>query len=73
MIVDDNAEMRALLSAYFRRLGFISMRALMTMAYLANARVAAHMRMAADTDPFHIGDRVLEQPPPRTSNRSLAA
>ncbi len=47
---------------YFRRIGFISLRALMTMAYLANDRVASHMRMTADTDPFGIGDRVLERP-----------
>jgi hypothetical protein len=64
---------------YFRRLGFISLRALMTMAYLANDRVAAHMHMSADLDPFHIGDRVLEQPvrfshdAPRPSTPPMAA
>ena len=52
-------------SIYFRRVGFISLRAVMTMAYLANDRVAAHMRMKSDIDPFRIGDRVLERTPPR--------
>lgn len=37
---------------YFRRVAFVSFRALMTMAYLANADVARHMGMVADADPF---------------------
>jgi hypothetical protein len=48
---------------YFRRVSFISLRALMTMAYLAKAEVAAHMGMVHDTDPFGVGGRVLEQMP----------
>jgi hypothetical protein len=49
-------------SIYFRRVAFISFRAVMTMAYLAHDGVARHMRMTADTDPFQIGARVLERP-----------
>ena len=37
---------------YFRRLSFISFRAIMTMAYLANPQVAQCMNMRADRDPF---------------------
>ncbi len=37
---------------YFRRVAFISLRALMTMAYLANDDVARTMGMVADLDPF---------------------
>jgi hypothetical protein len=50
---------------YFRRVTFISMRAVMTMGYLAHPKVAASMRMKADPDPFGIGDRVLEVTPTR--------
>lgn len=45
---------------YFRRVSFISIRALMTMAYLSNARVAEAMSMAPDVDPFGLGDRDRE-------------
>ncbi len=45
---------------YFRRVSFVSLRALMTMAYLANDEVAKHMNMVFDPDPFGIGDRVYE-------------
>jgi hypothetical protein len=41
---------------YFRRVSFISIRALMTMAYLANDRVAKAMGMTPDRDPFGLGD-----------------
>ncbi len=37
---------------YFRRLSFISLRAIMTMAYLANPEVAKSMNMHARRDPF---------------------
>ena len=40
---------------YFRRVSFISLRALLTMGYLSNDEVARHMHMKADTDPFGIG------------------
>jgi len=40
---------------YFRRVAFISLRAVMTMGYLANDEVAKHMGMAADADPFGLG------------------
>lgn len=52
---------------YFRRVAFISMRAVMTMGYLAHPSVAAAMRMKADADPFGIGDRILETTPVRHS------
>lgn len=42
---------------YFRRVSFISLRALMTMAYLASDEVARHMNMKHDADPFGIGSR----------------
>lgn len=48
---------------YFRRVSFISLRAVMTMAYLANDSVAAAMNMKADPDPFGIGDEILEVRP----------
>lgn len=37
---------------YLRRVSFVSLRALMTMAYLANAEVARSMRMVTDANPF---------------------
>lgn len=37
---------------YFRRVSFISMRAMMTMGYLAHPDVAKTMRMVADRAPF---------------------
>ncbi len=40
---------------YFRRVSFVSLRAVMTMAYLANETVAAHMNMRFDADPFGMG------------------
>lgn len=39
-------------SLYFRRVSFLSMRAMMTMGYLANPEVAKTMRMVADLSPF---------------------
>ncbi len=48
---------------YFRRVCFISMRALLTMAYLANAEVARCMRLEDNPDPFGIGDRIFERDP----------
>ena len=39
---------------YFRRVAFVSLRALMTMAYLGNGEVGRHMNMKAYTDPFHV-------------------
>ncbi len=43
-------------SIYFRRVAFTSIRALMTMAYLANEEVAAATGMIADLDPFQLGE-----------------
>jgi hypothetical protein len=43
-------------SIYFRRVAFTSIRALMTMAYLANEDVATAMGMVAHLDPFDLGD-----------------
>lgn len=40
---------------YFRRVSFISLRALMTMAYLSHPEVARSMGMFDDTDPFDLG------------------
>jgi hypothetical protein len=37
---------------YFQRLALLSLRAMMTMGYLANPRVADAMRMVPDTAPF---------------------
>lgn len=45
---------------YFRRVTFVSMRAVMTMGYLAHEAVAGAMRMKADPDPFGLGERVVE-------------
>lgn len=39
-------------SMYFRRVSFLSMRAMMTMGYLAHPLVAKKMRMVADLSPF---------------------
>jgi hypothetical protein len=39
-------------SLYFRRVSFLSMRAMMTMGYLANPQVAERMRMVANISPF---------------------
>ena len=61
-------------SIYFRRVAFISLRALMTMAYLANRQVAQHMNMARNTDPFGIGAQQLEVvPSTRLPNAGAAA
>lgn len=59
-------ERSGLSDVYFRRVTFISIRAVMTMAYLANADVARAMRVTASADPFGLGDRVLERVPART-------
>jgi len=40
---------------YFRRVSFVSLRAVMTMAYLADPGVARHMGMVSDNDPFGLG------------------
>lgn len=48
---------------YFRRVSFISLRAVMTMAYLADDTVADAMNMKANTDPFGVGDEILEVRP----------
>ncbi len=48
---------------YFRRIAFTSLRAMMTMAYCANAEVCRTMGMTFDTDPYGIGEVVLEQRP----------
>ncbi len=40
---------------YFRRVAFTSIRALMTMAYLANGDVAERIGMQFDLDPFGMG------------------
>lgn len=40
---------------YFRRVAFISLRAVMTMAYLGNDEVAKHMGMTPNTDPYGLG------------------
>jgi hypothetical protein len=39
-------------SIYFRRVAFLSMRAMLTMGYLANGEVARRMGMVADLAPF---------------------
>lgn len=44
---------------YFLRVVFLSLRAMMTMAYLSDEIVADAIGMKADTDPFGLGD----QPP----------
>ena len=41
---------------YFRRLSFISLRAIMTMAYLAHPEVIRHMNMSPNTNPFNLKD-----------------
>lgn len=52
---------------YFLRVVFLSLRAMMTMAYLADPAVMAAIGMRADTDPFGLGDRApLERVPPPT-------
>ena len=48
---------------YFRRISFVSIRAVMTMAYLSNDAVAKVMEMDNQTDPFGIGDTVYEVRP----------
>ena len=48
---------------YFRRVSFISIRALMTMAYLSDGRVAQAMGMAPNKDPFG-----LDEHPARTTD-----
>lgn len=47
---------------YFRRVSFVSLRALMTMAYLANDKVAEHMNMRHDPDPFGMGPLDADEP-----------
>jgi len=49
-------------SLYFRRVVFISLRALLTMAYLADDRVARAMNMIVDRDPFGLGARAAAEP-----------
>jgi hypothetical protein len=50
---------------YFRRVAFISLRAMMTMAYLSNARVSRYMNMNADTDPFGLDKQPSVRPNPQ--------
>jgi hypothetical protein len=57
-------ESAGLSSIYFRRVTFISMRAVMTMGYLAAPDVARAMRMISDPDPFGLGERVVEDEHP---------
>lgn len=40
---------------YFRRVAFTSLRALMTMAYLAHPDIALHIGLRAHLDPFDLG------------------
>jgi hypothetical protein len=52
---------------YFRRVAFLSLRTLMTMAYLADAGVMGAIGIEADTDPFGLGDAPpYERPLPPT-------
>lgn len=55
---------------YFRRVSALSMRAMMTMGYLANPRVAELMRMRADVAPFERGAAILESKAAPDSARS---
>ena len=41
---------------YFMRVVFLSLRTLLTMAYLADESVAEAIGIRADTDPFGLGD-----------------
>jgi hypothetical protein len=41
---------------YFRRVAFVSLRALMTIAYLGKKDVARHLGMVADPDPYGMGE-----------------
>jgi hypothetical protein len=50
-------------SIYFRRVSFISLRALMTMAYLSNDEVARHLRMHHHPDPFAPGASTEQRGP----------
>ncbi|MEZ4443269.1 MAG: hypothetical protein R3B72_29505 [Polyangiaceae bacterium] len=50
---------------YFRRVTFISIRALMTMAYLANDAVARAMTMLPNVDPFGMSPSGTPSPSPR--------
>ena len=56
---------------YFRRVLFISLRALHTMAYFADARVLAAMGMAFDPDPFRMS--ADDVPAPAKSGERLIA
>jgi hypothetical protein len=64
---------------YFRRVAFVSLRALMTMAYLADPAVAQHLSMVADADPFNLGphapgaemEPAASPPPPAASGVRL--
>ncbi|MEQ9323044.1 MAG: hypothetical protein RIF41_28010 [Polyangiaceae bacterium] len=56
---------------YFLRVVFLSLRALMTMAYLADQAVADAIGIRADTDPFGLGDAPpLERVSPPTPQAS---
>jgi hypothetical protein len=57
---------------YFRRVSFVSLRALLTMAYLANERVARRMGMVPDLDPFGVGARRQRQQQPTPSRAAEA-
>jgi len=62
---------------YFLRVVFLSLRALMTMAYLADERVIEAIGMGADTDPFGLGDapplEKIPAPTPAASGVRLKA
>jgi hypothetical protein len=47
---------------YFRRVACLSMRAMLTMGYLAHPEVTKAMRMTAKTNPFGLGDEPHEKP-----------
>jgi hypothetical protein len=55
---------------YFRRITFVSFRALMTMAYLSNDEVASVMRMRADTDPFALCQQATPHVPTESGVRN---
>ncbi|MCA9624731.1 MAG: hypothetical protein KC731_37165, partial [Myxococcales bacterium] len=57
---------------YGRRVAFLSLRAIVTMAYLADPRVVEAIGMAPDLDPFQLGRSGGElAPPPAVSGTRL--
>jgi hypothetical protein len=57
-------------SLYFRRISFLSMRAMLTMGYLAHPEVAKSMRMTIDRAPF---ERAASAPSVRPSRAEVYA